>query len=235
MTSEELRDILEQPELLTSDQLPDLMALSRQYPYSAPLHILILLCLHRIGDLRFSSELHRRVLYIQDLSHLFILLDSNGKAQNKVTTSKLHVEEEEESGFDLINTFLEDHPDDTSEIDYILSLDTHTTDEPLREPEEKEDEVLSSSEIISSFLDKGEEAEVIKPIEEQTETAGPKDTSLAEDELLTETLARIYIRQGKYDRALKILRQINLEYPKKSGYFAQQISFLEKLTQNNGN
>lgn len=233
MTREELRKILEQPELITPDQLPDLMALSRQYPYSTPLHILILLCLHRMGDLRFSSELHHRVLYVQDLAHLFLLLDSNGKSINNKELIAAHNETKDESGFDLIDSFLQEHPDDTSELDYILSLDTQA---PLVPPqEESEERELSSSEIIENFLNKGEEIEIIQPQETETPTSQPETPPLQEDELLTETLARIYIRQGKYERALKILRQINLEYPKKSGYFAQQISFLEKLARNNQN
>lgn len=233
MTREELRKILEQPELITSEQLPDLMALSRQYPYSTPLHILILLCLHRMGDLRFASELHNRVLYIQDLAHLFLLLDSNGKSVNNKEFITAQQEKKDESGFDLIDSFLQEHPDDTSELDYILSLDAQAP--PLTEEVESEEEELSSSEIIENFLKQGEEVEIILPQEAPEPVSQPEVAPLHEDELLTETLARIYIRQGKYERALKIFRQINLEYPKKSGYFAQQISFLEKLARNNQN
>ncbi len=50
---------------------------------------------------------------------------------------------------------------------------------------------------------------------------------------LTETLARIYIKQGKFEQAIKIIRQLSLKYPKKNRYFADQIRFLEKLIINN--
>lgn len=49
---------------------------------------------------------------------------------------------------------------------------------------------------------------------------------------LTETLARIYIKQGKFEQAIKIIRQLSLKYPKKNRYFADQIRFLEKLILN---
>lgn len=42
-------------------------------------------------------------------------------------------------------------------------------------------------------------------------------------------MARIYIKQGKYDKAIEIIRRISLKYPKKNRYFADQIRFLEKL------
>ncbi len=51
----------------------------------------------------------------------------------------------------------------------------------------------------------------------------------ADDKFFTETLAKIYIKQHRYDKALKIIQQLSLKYPKKNRYFADQIRFLEKL------
>ena len=51
-----------------------------------------------------------------------------------------------------------------------------------------------------------------------------------EDEsYFTETLAKIYVRQHRYEKALEIIKKLNLKYPKKNIYFADQIRFLEKL------
>lgn len=58
------------------------------------------------------------------------------------------------------------------------------------------------------------------------------DKDEASDDYFTETLARIYVKQGKYNKAIEIIRRINLNYPKKSAYFADQIRFLEKLALN---
>ncbi len=49
------------------------------------------------------------------------------------------------------------------------------------------------------------------------------------DSLLSESLAKIYIRQGKYQRAYDIISSLNLKFPKKSAYFADQLRFLRKL------
>ena len=50
-----------------------------------------------------------------------------------------------------------------------------------------------------------------------------------DDSCLTETLARIYIKQKRYEKALQIIQNLNLKYPEKNIYFADQIRFLEKL------
>lgn len=56
-----------------------------------------------------------------------------------------------------------------------------------------------------------------------------EDEELPEANFFTVTLANIYIKQRKYDKALKIIRELHLLYPEKNRYFADQIRFLEKL------
>ena len=46
---------------------------------------------------------------------------------------------------------------------------------------------------------------------------------------LSESLAKIYIKQGKYQRAFEIISDLNLKNPEKSVYFADQLRFLQKL------
>ena len=58
-------------------------------------------------------------------------------------------------------------------------------------------------------------------------TAEPEEET---DELyLTETLAKVYIKQKRYEKALEIIQGIYLKNPEKNAYFADQIRFLEKL------
>jgi hypothetical protein len=59
-----------------------------------------------------------------------------------------------------------------------------------------------------------------------------KSENGVESEYFTETLARIYIKQGRYSKALEIIQRLSLQIPKKNAYFADQIRFLEKLIVN---
>lgn len=47
--------------------------------------------------------------------------------------------------------------------------------------------------------------------------------------LLTESLAKIYIKKGRYAKAFEIIHSLSLKYPEKSCYFADQLRFLHKL------
>ena len=57
-------------------------------------------------------------------------------------------------------------------------------------------------------------------------TESPADTSLSE------SLAKIYIRRRRYDKAFEIIHGLSLNNPKKSVYFADQLRFLRKLMLN---
>ncbi|WP_281297317.1 tetratricopeptide repeat protein [Flavobacterium limnophilum] len=51
--------------------------------------------------------------------------------------------------------------------------------------------------------------------------------------LMTETLARVYLEQKKYQKAIQAYEILILKYPEKSSFFADRISDIEILQQNN--
>lgn len=72
--------------------------------------------------------------------------------------------------------------------------------------------------------------EVISDEDKENDFNGSQNEYDADEEsYFTETLAKIYVKQGKYSKAIEIIKKLNLKYPKKNVYFADQIRFLEKL------
>ena len=54
-----------------------------------------------------------------------------------------------------------------------------------------------------------------------------------DDSLMTETLARIYLEQKNYDKAIQSYRILSLKYPEKSSFFANQIKAIKELREHN--
>ncbi len=109
---------------------------------------------------------------------------------------------------------------------------------PKQEEVKPEQPVRKSRQLIDSFLN----IEVPR-ITAQTTEEGPqkvknvhphKASASASDneELMTETLAGIFIKQKHYDKAFVIFEKLRLKYPEKNAYFAQRLSDLEKLINN---
>lgn len=112
-----------------------------------------------------------------------------------------------------------DEDEELPEAEVEDSLDEEPEDLPVQTPRKK----------LGQFSAKRSNGEEIDewPLDED------KDAQNAPSEAyFTETLARIYIKQGKYDKAIEIIRRLSLNYPKKSRYFADQIRFLGKLILN---
>ncbi|MGL2966559.1 tetratricopeptide repeat protein [Flavobacterium sp. XGLA_31] len=63
----------------------------------------------------------------------------------------------------------------------------------------------------------------------------PSIEPVAEDTsyLMTETLARVYLEQKKYSKAIQAYEILILKYPEKSSFFADRISDIKILQQNN--
>ncbi len=96
-----------------------------------------------------------------------------------------------------------------------------------------EDEKKKKAELIDKFI---EASPKISPIKQSTETTFHIDLNKSDNSyLMTETLARVYLEQKKYLKAIQAYEILILKYPEKSSFFADRISDIKSLQQNNNN
>ena len=217
MRLNELNSYLADSTRLSPETLPAVRQLYESYPYCGVFAFLYLYNLALAEDVRYPSELRRLAVLLPDRERLFRLVE----AQKEHFTPVEEAESEEDT-FSLIDSFLEGVRSTGEDLPESLHLEVpaevgdYFSGQDFAQVDMKDEELLSS-----------------KSVKEQEASQTSKSEEVGEDSLLSETLSKIYIQQGHYDKALRIIRSLSLNYPEKSRFFADQIRFLERIIENN--
>lgn len=244
----ELNKYIQHPELLDRETLYDLRSYVALYPYHQAARLLMLQNLYLLHDPTFGEELRQAAFYITDRSVLFNLVDAKHYQLGKKEAKK--IEKHQDRTDALIDGYLESLPQEVAPerkksarqptatdatVDYMAYLmevyeaegDEDTTEEHVVNTEQQH-----ADDLINNFLD-NEGGKIILQEEStytpHTEVELENDKDELNEDYFTEGLAKIYIKQGNYSKALEIIQRLNLLFPKKSAYFADQMRFLEKI------
>ncbi len=226
MTRDDLLALMSQPQRLQATDLEPLRQLVEAYPYCASFVFLYLYGLARARDVRYASELKRLAIYLPLRSGLYRLVEQgdNSSLETSIEPSA------EPDAFSLIDSFLNEARASGADLPSELRFEAGLAEG--RDYFEGESVGEASTPLVPPHATirttEGEPPLTIPRVGEE-DTMG----EALSEELFTETLAKIYIQQGRYDKALRIISSISLNYPKKNRYFADQIRFLERLIENN--
>ncbi|WP_150451220.1 hypothetical protein [Arenibacter lacus] len=109
-----------------------------------------------------------------------------------------------------------------------------TTPQTASKPKKKEsaqnnsDHKKKKFELIDKFIQANPK---IVPKENTTKVSIKDSLTIDQNELMTATLAKVYVEQKKYKQAIQAYRILSLKYPEKSSFFADRIKAVEKLQQ----
>lgn len=236
-------DYIRRPDIIDDDAINQLQTLTQEYPYFHVARILLLEALYKKHAPAYDETLRRTAVLVPNREAIF-----------RLTEEPHYTHAEERKRYDetadssdsrtvsLIDHFLDaqtpatsvGHPIDAAQdyIGYLLQRESQ------QGQQRQEALPMNGGGVVEDFLenepgrivlDNSDESEQ----EENLTSESKKSKNDKDNEILTEIMAGIYIKQGKYENAVKIIRQLSLKYPKKNRYFADQIRFLEKLIKNN--
>ncbi|MGB5500217.1 MAG: hypothetical protein WBM77_14900 [Maribacter sp.] len=86
-------------------------------------------------------------------------------------------------------------------------------------------------ELIDKFIENN--PKIVPTKKSPSKVDMTESIKLDKDELMTETLAKVYLEQKKYKKAIQAYKILSLKYPEKSGFFADRIKAAKKIQQDN--
>lgn len=247
-----VRDIIElalHPENMGQDSLADLREAVNACPYSHIYRILLLQNMYCVNSPDFDSEMSRSRVFLPCVDEMMsVMLDAMSRRQaGQLENDRTMV---------LLNAFLGQDVQLNQELpeysavseDYLAStgLDADVSDIPAEDTVHSGDRLSLTDSLLGSIFGGGQIDDTLDlnvsvtavdvpvamdPVPEPEEefNAADYDKAVLNEELFTETLAGIYIKQHRYQEAMEIIRSLSLNFPNKSCYFADQIRYLEKI------
>lgn len=248
----ELTELINHPERMDRETLYELRSMVALHPYFQTARLLLLQNLYLLHDATFDEELRNAAIYITDRKVIFNQVEAMHyrlqKEEDKADAAEQDSTKAESRTISLIDNFLESMPKDEEKdethhkrkptaadaaVDYVAYLLESSDDSTASNADTPQ---LRGQSLIDSFLEDNQGKIVLS---EEPQTTGvpavPRVTEEPEPEenFFTEALARIYVKQGRYQKALEIITRLSEQFPNKNLYFEDQKRFLEKLIINN--
>ncbi|MEQ6125204.1 hypothetical protein AAON49_13435 [Pseudotenacibaculum sp. MALMAid0570] len=235
MSTETYSQLLYKPEELKNEQVSELKSIIKEYPFFQSARALYLKGLKNQDSFRYNNELKTTAAYTTDRAVLFDFITSKN-FQNKADihqqiSEKISKEEPAVAVKEI--EVIEKELDLGKPIDFN-SKEAHSFNEWLqlaaRKPiVRKEEKKLDKFQLIDRFIENNPK---INPVDkgEKVDIDIPKNK--VDKSLMTETLAKVYLEQKKFSKAIKAYEILSLKYPEKSGFFADQIKRIRILQKN---
>ena len=194
-----------------------------QYPNFQLLRVLYLKSIKSQNSKDFDKALSHASISTYDRELLYKFLDTN-IIPNKTKEEQIDDKVNENIKEEII--IKNDSPKDipfTKEMEFYKWFSYIKSNKTLNESNEVEEKFA----LIDNFLINKKR---IDPDRNFLNTEDLSEKSLvSNDELMTETLAKVLMKQKKYDKALEAYQILGLKYPEKNSFFANQIKKIRKL------
>ena len=238
MNTEIFTNIISHPEILKDFQVAELKNITKKYPYFQSARVLYLKGLKNNDSYRYNNELKITAAFTTDRSVLFDFItsihfekksDIHKQIKEKIAKNKTANYQEiklvEEKIIDIGSPIKFDK-NETHSFNEWLQLSTH---KPINRGKVEKVKTKKDNKnfLINRFIENNPKISSLKK-DETIDVVIPKNK--VDKSLMTETLAKVYLEQKKFSKAIKAYEILSLKYPEKSGFFADQIKGIKKLT-----
>ncbi|MBR0324199.1 MAG: hypothetical protein IIX06_06880 [Bacteroidales bacterium] len=237
MDKERFQYIIKNPQSINDDDIEMLSSLVATYPYFTIAQVLLAVGYDLKEDKKLNKQLRLAAAMSPDRNSLRHLLadtkekkntcdlpDEFGNDSQQLLDSIVIPEIDLNKSQEELSKEMDLLEEKRRSLDELKNLIEQRIIELEREKEvaDKEDKTLSKTEIIDKFI--AENPQISRPKQEFYNPMTVAQTSVVDKEnIISETLATIYLNQGYVEKAISVYQKLSLKNPEKSVYFAELI------------
>ena len=240
--------LIKNPLSLNGESLDFLKRITEIYPYCQTSQILLAKNTEPFDKLEYEKYLNRASVYAIDRKVFLRYISEKPKEEKKTTVkneenlnhSKIsgqssgqkHNSINKEQLQSIVNKRLAEIDKEQKEITQSQKRNQaprmYMVDELLDKPVQKDSlENKSNISLIDRFLEE-DPVKIVPKKEDEDVVDLAKSSACENDEIISETIAQIYLKQGNTDKAIEVYNKLSLKIPEKSSYFALRISEIQK-------
>ena len=233
MEAENLFNLIDQYDPLNKNTALEFLSISEKYPYFQLPMFYHTKSLKEQGSDHYKQNLNKLALKTMDRGILKNLMETPIKAHSPFEINKPIIEKESNKiQVDLDNKVLVDN-NSNEEIDKLkltfidwIEFTEDNIKHELEIVEDKKSPLQDKLSIIDKFIENDPK---ISPIDKSVNSFDEIEFDDYSDELMTETLAKVLVKQKKYKKAIRAYKILCLKYPEKNVLFASQIEKIKNL------
>ena len=228
MTHDELLTLLKYPDSIEEKYLPHLKDIMLMHPYFSTTRLIHAKSLVETKDIQLSSVIKISNLYTASRSWFYYYLYPD----RLLSTGKYRKEKAGKSSgdyFDMIDALESQGANNKNTLKSLAERLKSARNMVSQAPQIISNELRPPMVVNDLIPLVGITKELNINLLQKTNLENPKVDDL---HISLEAKSKILISERKYTEAIEILKRLNLNNPKKSVYFADQIRFLEKIIAN---
>lgn len=205
---------------LGKSEIKNLENLVKEYPYFSTAQLMLAKAFYDTENENYEDQIKKTAIYVRDRKKLFEFIIKNRSTEKnkgneliKNTNKKKHKRRKDS---ERSSSSFKKKKYSFSEWIAISKLDNL----------EKKDK---SSELIDQFIKKQPRIKLKPQGDDSLNDIVARKSVEKNDEIVTLTLAKVYTKQGHYEKAISAYKELSLKYPKKNSFFAAQIKLIKNL------
>ena len=198
------------PNLIDDNLVSDLSQLVKKYPYFQTAHILLSKAMNNIDSVRFNSKIKKAAAYSSNRKILFKIISDKSNLQNNQEKEKNYANKQS----------LEFSQNEMHSFNEWLTITKASKINRLTSKDDK---------LIKNFISLKPSVKIKKDKKFFKSVDIAKNSLKENTDLITETLARVYLEQEHFNKAINAYEKLKLKFPQKSTLFAEQIKLIIEL------